>query len=434
MIRGYMKTSRIALLAAAGALIGSHAILPARAADLGGTCCADLEDRVAELEATTARKGNRAVSLTIYGQVNRGLLIWDDGEDSDAYVVDNDADSTRFGFMGEGKLKPGWKAGFNIELEVKDAASDEVSQGFDEVNEALENAEEDRGIAETVRTRLAYWYINSERLGQISVGHNATATDGIAEVNLQNNAGKLIGTTALVKNFVTEPQSSPLYDLAPTWGDIASNLSGIGRDDIIRYDSPSLHGFILSASWGDDDLHDVALRFKREWNSLRIAAGIGWAYDGTGANGSEGDSEYEIIAGSFSVMHVPTGIFLNGSAGEKNYEVFLDDASYWAIQAGVERKWLPYGATTITGEYASYEGDFNSSTPLAFRGASYDAFNGWEANKWGLSVVQAFDNAALDVYLHLERWEGNGILSSGGDDFDGEGELSIALIGSRIKF
>jgi hypothetical protein len=30
----------------------------AKAADLGGSC-ADLEERVAELEATTARKGNR---------------------------------------------------------------------------------------------------------------------------------------------------------------------------------------------------------------------------------------------------------------------------------------------------------------------------------------------------------------------------------------
>ena len=42
----------------------------ARAADLGGDCCADLEERVAELEATTARKGNRRVSLTISGQVS----------------------------------------------------------------------------------------------------------------------------------------------------------------------------------------------------------------------------------------------------------------------------------------------------------------------------------------------------------------------------
>ena len=47
------------------------AVPSAKAADLGGDCCADLEERVAELEATTARKGNRKMSLTVYGQVNR---------------------------------------------------------------------------------------------------------------------------------------------------------------------------------------------------------------------------------------------------------------------------------------------------------------------------------------------------------------------------
>ena len=44
------------------------------AADLGGDCCADLEERVAVLEATTARKGNRKVSLNISGWVNQGSL------------------------------------------------------------------------------------------------------------------------------------------------------------------------------------------------------------------------------------------------------------------------------------------------------------------------------------------------------------------------
>ena len=43
---------------------------PARAADLGGDCCADLEERVAELEATTVRKGNNKVTVQIYGKVN----------------------------------------------------------------------------------------------------------------------------------------------------------------------------------------------------------------------------------------------------------------------------------------------------------------------------------------------------------------------------
>jgi hypothetical protein len=62
MIGGLKKTtSRLAIAAAAGLLAaaaGGYAT-QAVAADLGGNCCADLEERIAELEATTARKGNR---------------------------------------------------------------------------------------------------------------------------------------------------------------------------------------------------------------------------------------------------------------------------------------------------------------------------------------------------------------------------------------
>src|SRR5665648_1249547 len=96
-------TSRFAMVVAAGALLGA-AVTSAKAADLGGGCCADLEERVAELEATTARKGNRVVSLQVYGQVNKALLIWDDGFDSDAYVVDNDTSSTRVGLIGQARI------------------------------------------------------------------------------------------------------------------------------------------------------------------------------------------------------------------------------------------------------------------------------------------------------------------------------------------
>ena len=60
--------------------------MSANAADLGGNCCADLEERIAELEATTARKGNRKVSLTISGWVTEQIMGWDDGLDTDAYV------------------------------------------------------------------------------------------------------------------------------------------------------------------------------------------------------------------------------------------------------------------------------------------------------------------------------------------------------------
>ena len=69
--------------------------MPAAAADLGGDCCADLEERVAELEATTARKGNRKVSLTVSGWVNENVQWWDDGTENNAYVGTNPVSSNR---------------------------------------------------------------------------------------------------------------------------------------------------------------------------------------------------------------------------------------------------------------------------------------------------------------------------------------------------
>ena len=90
----------------------------AKAADLGGDCCADLEERVAELEATTARKGNRKMSLTITGQVNRLIMAWDDGHTHGIYYgIDNVNSSSRFSFLGEASATPWLKFGFEIMIE-----------------------------------------------------------------------------------------------------------------------------------------------------------------------------------------------------------------------------------------------------------------------------------------------------------------------------
>ena len=85
MIGGLFKPAGVASIAAAGLLMGGVA---AQAADLGGDCCADLEERVAELEATTVRKGNRKVSLEVSGHVNESIVFWD---------VDTKLDSVNFG-------------------------------------------------------------------------------------------------------------------------------------------------------------------------------------------------------------------------------------------------------------------------------------------------------------------------------------------------
>jgi hypothetical protein len=74
---------------AATALMGGFSHLPVEAADLGGDCCADLEERVAELEATTVRKGNKKVKVELYGRVNRVINFWDDGAEQNAYVLNS---------------------------------------------------------------------------------------------------------------------------------------------------------------------------------------------------------------------------------------------------------------------------------------------------------------------------------------------------------
>src|SRR6202163_367977 len=121
MIGGLVKssTSRLALLAAMGLFVGGVATPSASSADLGGDCCADLEERVAELEATTARKGTRQVSLTVSGWVNEAVFAWDDGSERKVYVGTNMIEQSRFRFNGEAKIDEDLSAGFILEIGVQ---------------------------------------------------------------------------------------------------------------------------------------------------------------------------------------------------------------------------------------------------------------------------------------------------------------------------
>ena len=396
--------SRIALIAAAGLLLGA-AMTPAMAADLGGGCCADLEERVAELEATTARKGNRVVSLQIYGTVAKGLLIWDDGEESDAYVVDNDAITSVLGFKGSAKFKPGWSTGFKVELAVTDATSGAVSQ-FD-----------DEGNPGTLSIRESYVYIESERLGRVSLGQVLLPADGTAGVSIANT---LYGSNAdHSNNFDVLGSGAQVVDFA--------NNFGPGRNDVIRYDSPSIYGFIASASWGDDDYWDVALRFAKEWNSFKVAAAIGYA----NIDPQNGDPEdnlgfaSEFITGSISVMHVPTGLFVNFGTGNKELENSDGEGSFFFTQAGIERNWFGYGSTTLYGEYGLYEDQLTLHPDEG-------AFDSSEATRWGVGVVQHFDSAALDLYAQATFWEFEAT-DGDGDALDLE-DVSTIMIGAKIDF
>jgi hypothetical protein len=389
-----IMTSRFAVVVGMGLICVS--INPANAADLGGGCCADLEERVAELEATTARKGNRVVSLQVYGQVNKGLLIWDDGVDSDTYVVNNSVENTNIGFTGTAKIAPGLTAGYTMEFDIENAQSDAVTQSDD-----------DAGSDGLVLSKN-HFFIESETLGKLTVGEGDPAADGATEVVVAESLRH--SDPNFGAGLELRYAAVPLGTHGTTLGDVAGNLGPDGGD-YLRYDSPSILGFVLSASWGENDYADAALNFEKEFETVKIAAAVAYIW-----NNDAGSDTYEQVGGSISLMHIPTGLYAAFQAGSRDHEAAgMADPSFWYVQAGIEKKWLPYGVTTLYGEYGDYD-DF--------------AVQGAETTRWGFGLNQKIDSAAMDVYAHATFWSFDGLEENNVAPED----ITTVLIGSRIQF
>src|SRR5262249_49332236 len=158
--------SRLLVAAGVALLMGAYTHTPGKAADLGGDCCSDLEDRVAELEATTVRKGNKKVSVTVYGQLNRAILWWDDhSHQTNTYFPDNNYESSRFGLKGSAKIAGDWSGGYRLEVEPTNANSARLNQFNDD------NANDPLG---PLNVRHSFIYLNNKKWGEVRLGLTAT--------------------------------------------------------------------------------------------------------------------------------------------------------------------------------------------------------------------------------------------------------------------
>lgn len=470
---GLVTKGGVAALAAAGGLL-AIAATSAWAADLGGHCCADLEERIAELEATTARKGNRKVSVEIYGQVNQGVLFWDDGVERNTYVVTNDNSRTRIGFKGKAKIDGDWEAGYRIEVGIRTANSKRFTQ-----DNSRFTVETDIGFD----LRDAHWFVKSKSLGGVSVGLQATATDAITEINQAQ-------TQYFSKFSDVEDSGLGLFLRSPVNGGLSTlswrRLIGDGGDqpgegerrfEAVKYESPTFAGFAISASWGADDFWDVALRYAGEFSGFKVAAGIGYgeitdnfqtqtvcnsASAGNGADRS--DTRCHQFGGSVSVLHDPTGLFVNFGAGTKTDEIIDqtkrfagtgadEKQDFWAVQGGIEKKFTDYGKTTIYGEYYNFNGgaDQRRSVDGVDDGVA-DALSPFAAGgdgaiwstgvqMYGAGIAQGFDAAALVLYLSYRHYEADLTLRQiSGGVADGAladvplEDLDVVVSGGIIKF
>ncbi len=188
-----MNKYSLSALVAAGLLAGGLTAGSASAADLGGNCCADLEERIAELEATTARKGNRKVSLTVSGFVAQQILGWDDGEESNVYITDTGSVSigSHFKFTGQATVAPGWSAGYVLKIEAIQNDSLLVDQNNDNgIANSASALVGNNGSSSALSVESSYWFIKSENLGRLSVGKQSSAVDNQAV--LPDGSGPLV--------------------------------------------------------------------------------------------------------------------------------------------------------------------------------------------------------------------------------------------------
>lgn len=403
-----MKKYSFGAAVAAGLLASGLSVGSAQAADLGGNCCADLEERIAELEATTVRKGNRKVSLTISGWVAEQVMWWDDGTESNVYVTGVGTTlASHFKLTGAAQITPGWSAGYVLHVEV--GTADPLT--------TLNQSKDDGG--DGVRAFQSYWFMKSESLGKVSVGLLSPASDNAAI--LVDGSGSLVPANwVLFDNQAFNVRiNGQLVGGGRNWGDYAhcqswGTTSALGAagdcggfagpGNYVRYDSPTFGGFSVSASWGEDDAWDVAARYAGEFSGFKLAVAAAYfSQNDIPTIGNDSGSNWQIGA---YLQHVPTGLFVYGAYGAdldtpSGYEDF--GADRWYVKAGLRQRWTSLGHTVLYGEYGVRNDDVDCNVLNCFNGTT-GVVTGSEMKQWGLGVVQEIDSAAMSLWLSYRNF------------------------------
>ena len=326
---------------------------------------------MAELEATTVRKGNRKVSLQIYGQVSETIMWWDDGAEKNVYVQENNAVKNIVGFTGGAKINSDWSAGFKLELQIRSYRSSAANQtAFGENNGVTITTYN----TQSVSLRHAYWELASRTYGTIRVGRDNDPTVGTSGINLANpdgfqSAGGFMGFAnqgMLIRRSGTTGNAG-LSTLTLGNGGYARNGDGPAAFDyaqtasMVKYISPFFlgqtksSGFQVQAGWGQDDMWAAALRYVEDFGTFRAAAGFGYldsrGLDRTECSNVSGSgmvannpAAFSTVVGSTnqisatsaaasngvsnvscnmwqasgSLMHTPTGLYVSGGGAVIN--------------------------------------------------------------------------------------------------------------------
>lgn len=325
-------------------------------------------------------------TLTFYGQLNAGILSYDDGVESQSYgLVDNDNSPTRVGISYAQDF--GAWAFENV---------NEIGYGpFSTANASVLNTSPNADDFEFTNSNIRKldFTLANDTYGKFWLGQGSMATDGIQEVDLS-------GTDVVAYSSVGDSAGGQLLrfsdgDLSEaTVGSAFTNYDGPRRVRV-RYDTPKVRNVTFAAAYGrnllsddsdvrDQDIFDASLNYAKEFEAFEVEAGLGYYWQ---------EDDITSWGGSVSGLHLATGLnatlgFGTGSPDDG------PDGTWWYGKLGLLRDYVSWGSTALSvdiyqGDDFFLSGDATSST----------------SDSWGLAVVQTIERANTELYLTYRSYD-----------------------------
>ncbi len=368
------------------------------------------------------KSGNKKVTLSLSGQVNRVSFFADDGTLNGFFHSDNEASSTRWRLKGQAKINSEWTAGTYMEQDVESNSSDKVT---------IDESGTGSGDNDIDQRHMVVW-IDSKKLGRVWVGKTDTGSNNITQIDLsgtsvidysglQDIGGGLsfrtegvLGVLDSESKFVPGDADGPKVSAGSTQtgSGVYSQFDGLSRRNLLRYDTPSFAGFKAGVTTAQGDQWDGWLRYKAHYKQigLKVAAGVAYWEQGESTNVMDGG-----YGGSISLLH-SSGANLTFSGGVADREDTTTDKTEdpWGIyvKPGWQLNLTSLGKTNVSAHYARAE-DFQK--------------NDDEFESFGFAIVQNIDAAALELFLFYRQYS----LDRDAEDFE---DINIAGLGGRVKF
>ena len=376
------------------------------------------------LDATAAAQGippikmefANGATLQVYGQINKGVLQYDDGEATRSYgLIDNDNSGTRFGLRYT-QVRGDWTFENVNEFSYAPFSTSNAN--------ILDPSPDDYAWSNSNIRKLDFTFAN-DRYGKLWLGQGSMATDGILEIDLS-------GTDVIAYSGVADSAAAQILRLSDGTldpngleiGDVFANLDG-DRRFRIRYDTPAFANITFAAAYGrnllsddsdtrDANLFDASLTYANTYNdAVEVEAGFGYNWQEGVSDGPDVNS----WGGSASVLHQPSGLNFTFAAGTEDAGGG-DNSNYWYTKLGLLRDFVAWGATAASVDY--YQGaDFALDEDAGI--------DSTDSTSWGLALVQTIDRANTELWLTYRSYD----YADNASSFD---DGSALFGGARFKF